>query len=108
MIYDHRTYMCKPGTASRQLALYVELGLEPQQRHLGKPVLYAVTEVGKVNAFVHIWAYENLADRTERRAAMAADPQWQEYIKRSIEVDFVVDQETAILEDAPFFKLGER
>lgn len=76
MIIDHRTYELQPGRLREFLALYEKEGL---------PVGYFTTEVGNVNEIVHIWAYKDLADRTQRRAAMAADPAWQAYLQKSRE-----------------------
>ena len=108
MIFDHRTYVCKMGMVPAQLALYEKLGLAAQTRHLGAPILYATTEVGDVNAFVHIWAYADLADRAKRRAAMIADPEWQAYLKATRELGALVAQENKILVAASFFKLPGR
>ena len=108
MIYDHRTYICKPGMIPAHFALYEKSGMATQVRHLGAPVLYATTEVGDINSFVHIWAYKDLADRTVRRAAMAADPEWQAFIKAGRELGAIISQENKILVDAPFFKPAGR
>ena len=56
-----------------------------QTKHLGNPVGYYTTEVGNVNEIVHMWGYADMADRTKRRAAMAADPAWQAYLQKSRE-----------------------
>ena len=72
MIVDHRTYELQPGRLREFLALYEKEGLPVQKKHLGNLVGFFTTEVGNVNEIVHIWAYEDLADRTKRRAAMAA------------------------------------
>ena len=103
MIFDHRTYTYRPGTIAKQLALYKEHGWEPQTRNLGQPYLYAQTETGDPNAFIHIWAYEDAADRAKRRAAMAADPDWQKYLKLNAEAGYLVKQRNMILMPAPFF-----
>jgi len=105
MIFDHRTYTCRPGTIAKQLALYAEHGYAVQTRHLGEPVLYGVTETGPINTYIHVWAYEDAADRARRRAAMQADPEWQAFIARTGEAGYLVKQENRILEAAPFFKL---
>ena len=76
MLYDVRTYTCRPGTIKKQLAIYAEYGYPVQTKHLGKPLLYAATETGDVNSYMHIWKYENAADREQRRANMLADPRW--------------------------------
>ena len=44
MIYDHRTYCCRPGTIKKHLALYAEFGFPAQKRILGEPVIYAQVE----------------------------------------------------------------
>lgn len=85
MIFDHRTYELQPGRLRDFLALYEKEGLPVQTRHLGQPFGYFTTEVGNVNEIVHIWAYQDMADRTRRRAAMAADPAWQAYLHKSRE-----------------------
>jgi hypothetical protein len=105
MIFDHRTYTVKPGTLPKQLELYDTHGRAPQERHLGKPVFYAVTETGELNTYVHIWAYENAGDREQRRAAMQADPEWQAFLKMSAEAGHLLRQENWIMTAAPFFKL---
>lgn len=106
MIYDHRTYTCRPGTIKKQLALYGEYGWPVQRKHLGQPILYASTETGDVNAYVHIWVYKDAADRATKRAAMQADPAWIDYLRRSAEAGFQVAQRNKILTPVPFFNEG--
>jgi hypothetical protein len=48
-------------------------------------IVSIVRERGNVNEIVHMWGYTDLADRTKRRAAMAADPAWQAYLQKSRE-----------------------
>ena len=102
MIYDHRTYTCRPGTIKQQLALYGEYGYKVQTRHLGKPALYGTTEIGDVNAYVHVWAYESIAERAEKRAAMQADPDWAIYLTKSAAAGNLVKQENKILVGVTF------
>ena len=108
MIFDHRTYTCKFGMVSAHMALYEKSGMAAQTRHLGQPLFYATTEVGDVNSFVHIWAYQDLADRTLRRAALMADPEWQAFMKAARELGAIIAQHTKILVPAPFFKPAGR
>ena len=105
MIFDHRTYTCRPGTVNRQLELYYEHGYATQTKHLGEPVLYGVTETGPINTYIHVWAYEDAADRAKRRAAMQADPDWHAFMAKSSEAGYLLSQENRILEAAPFFKV---
>ena len=104
MLYDHRTYTCKPGTIRKALELYAAQGFKAQSRHLGQPVLYAMTEVGNVNQYVHIWAYDSADDRAKKRAAMQADPEWQTYLKLSAEAGYLEKQENKLLLTAPFLQ----
>ncbi len=104
MIFDHHIYTCRPGMAHKTMALYEEHGYAAQSRHLGEPVLYGVTETGPINTYIHVWAYEDAADRARKRAALQADPDWQIYIERIREAGYLVSQENRILEAVPFFK----
>jgi hypothetical protein len=52
---------------------------------------------------VHLWQYQDLADRERRRDAMEADPEWQVYRRIALEEDTLVDMENQILKPAPFF-----
>ena len=54
-----------------------------------------------MNSFVHIWAYQDAADRAARRAQMAADPEWQTYLKKSAEAGYLVRQTNKILMPVP-------
>ena len=105
MIFDMRTYTLRPGMMKKHLALYEEHGFAAQKRHLGEPVLYAFTEVGDVNSYVHIWAYKDVADRATRRAAMWEDDAWLAYTQKSAELGALIKQDNKILVAAPFFKL---
>ena len=97
MIYDHRTYTCQAGTVRKHLDLYVAHGFKAQTRHLGQPALYASTDVGDVNTYVHVWAYDSVEDRAKKRAAMQADPDWKEYLRISGEAGYLLKQENKIL-----------
>lgn len=103
MILDHRTYTCRPGTLNRHLDLYAEHGWPVQRRHLGEPLVFAVTETGDVNSFVHVWRFEDAADRAARRAAMKRDPDWIAYLRKSAEAGCLVRQVNCLLTPADFF-----
>ena len=103
MLYDHRIYTCKPGTLVKQLELYEKFGKAPQTKHLGQPLFYAITETGLVNSYIHIWSYENAGDRESRRAAMEADPDWQDFKLRSAEAGNLIRQENQLMTSVGFF-----
>jgi NIPSNAP protein len=102
MLLDHRTYTVRVGTLKKQLALYEKHGLAVQKRHFGEPLAWLVSETGDVNTYVHIWMYEDAADRNRKRAALFNDPEWLAYIERSAEAGYVIKQESKLMSVAPF------
>ncbi len=104
MLYDVRTYTCRAGTIKKHLALYAEYGYAVQSRHLGTPLAYMQTETGNVNSYVHIWVYENAADREAKRAALQKDPEWAGYLSKSAEAGYLISQNNSLMTDVPFFK----
>jgi predicted amidophosphoribosyltransferase len=102
MLFDMRTYVCRPGTIKDQLSLYEASGFATQRRHLGEPLLYAVTETGPLNSFVHIWTYDSAQDRAQRRAAMQADPEWAAYLAKAAAAGYLEAQENRLLVPVPF------
>ena len=105
MLVDHRVYKVKPGRLQAQLDLYEKYGFPVQLRHCGQPIAYLTAESGELNTLVHLWAYEDAGDRARRRAAMAADPDWQVYLKENAEAGYVVDQRTSLMVPAKFAPL---
>ncbi|MFC4276312.1 NIPSNAP family protein [Achromobacter aloeverae] len=104
MLYDVRTYTCRPGTIRKHLALYAEHGYEIQSRHLGKPLAYMQTDTGNVNSYMHIWVYRDAADREARRLALQKDPDWTAYLAKSAEAAYVISQENRLMTAVPFFQ----
>lgn len=73
-----------------------------QARILGKLVGYYFTDIGPLNQIVHMWGYESMDDRWERRKALQASQGWQDY---AVQMRPLVDNiENKILVPAPFFK----
>ena len=101
MIAEHRTYTFRPGTVDGWLTRYETDGLPIQKRHLGRFVGLYVSEIGRLHRIVLIWAYENLADRERRRAAMTADPAWQAFIQSVWALDAIQEQDVMVMNPAP-------
>ncbi len=100
MIVEERIYTVHPGKIQDMVRLYGEEGLALQQRHLGKFIGYFTTETGNLNQVVFMWGYDSLDDREARRARMNADPDWQRYLAKV--VNLVVAQENRILRPTSF------
>lgn len=71
-------------------------------RHLGKPLAWLITETGEINTYVHLWVYEDAADRAKKRAAMQADPEWQVFLAKSAEAGYLIKQENKLMTPASF------
>lgn len=103
MIFDHRVYTIKPNRLARFLETYERLALPLQRKYLGEPYGFFVSHIGPLSRVVHLWQYESLADREQRRDAMEADPEWQAYRRVALEEDTLVDMENQILKPVSFF-----
>jgi hypothetical protein len=102
MLLDHRTYTVRAGALRKQMALYEKHGLASQKRHFGEPLAWLVSETGDVNTYVHIWVYEDAADRARKREALFKDPEWLKYIEMNAEAGYLVKQESKLMSPAPF------
>jgi hypothetical protein len=51
---------------------------------------------------VHLWGFDDLAERTRRRAAMAKDPDWAEFLRRNEELGALMHQENKIIVPTSF------
>lgn len=100
MIVEERDYRLKPGKLGLFVSTYEKHGLPLQVKHLGKFLGYFTTEIGELNHVVALWGYEGLDDRARRRAAMLADPEWQEYL--GMVADYLDVQNTRILTPSSF------
>ena len=106
MIVDHRTYNIKIGKLGEFLKLYEAECLPLQLKYLGHCVgWYVSNEIGPLSQVVHMWAYQDLADRDVRRAKMATDPGFAKYLEKA--GPLLVSMENKILKPAPYFKPPE-
>lgn len=100
MILEERTYAIHPAHVREYVDLYVAEGMKIQVGHLGRLVGWFTTEIGTVNEVVHMWAYDSLADREARRAALEADPAWWAF--RAKTSGFVQTMKSRILKPTAF------
>jgi hypothetical protein len=105
MLVELRRYTIAPGKLKDYLGVYREYGMPPQKRHIGEPIGYFISEIGTLNQVVHLWAYEDYADRQKRRAACEADPDWQKYKKMTAEGAYLQQQESQLLNSAPWSRI---
>jgi hypothetical protein len=100
MIVEERIYTAIPGKAQEYVRMYQEEGLAIQRPILGNLLGYFTSEIGTLNQIVHLWAYQDLADRAARRTKLLSDPRWKAYSAKV--VPLLLSQENKILVPAPF------
>ena len=95
MIFEMRTYLLKPGTPPQvEEAFATALPGRVKLSRLGG---YWRTEVGTLNQIIHVWPYENTAERDRIRAEAIAAKVWPPKI-----AEHVLEMEAKILYPAPF------
>ncbi len=103
MIYEERTYTIKTGRVGEYLAIYEQLALPIQREVLGHLVGFFSAEFGGLNKVVHIWGYQGLDDRAQRRAKLAAHPGWPAYLEKALPL--IEAQENRVLIPTAFSPL---
>jgi hypothetical protein len=100
MIVEERIYTMHPGQIGHYVKAYAAEGLAIQKPILGRLVGYYTTEFGPLNQVIHMWAYESLAERAERRIALFASQPWLDYLGKVR--GFIATQESKLLIPASF------
>lgn len=81
MIHELRTYTMQPGKAPLHAHSAGTLGRDIRGDDYGVLIGHWLTEIGPLNQSMHMWAYEDLNHRAERKAALAANERWRrEYL----------------------------
>ncbi len=100
MILEIRNYKLHPGKPREYWQHYADGGFAAQdprmQEHL---VGYFQSDVGALNQIVHIWKYEDVAQRDELRKANYARPDWDAHLTKIRPL--MVSQETTLLVPSP-------
>ena len=76
MIYELRTYTMKPGMAAVHAESAGTIGREIRGDDYGVLIGHWLTEIGPLNQSMHLWAYEDLNDRAEKKASLARNKRW--------------------------------
>jgi hypothetical protein len=100
MIYEIRTYGLKPGQVP-EFEKRFEKSLSVRLKY-SELAAFWHTEIGPLNQVVHIWPYEDLAQRAEVRARLAQESGWPPKAD-----ELLMSMESGIYVLAPFSpKLG--
>ena len=100
MIVEERTYHVFTGKLPEVVRMYGDEGTHLQQEHLGNLIGAFTVEVGEPSSIVHLWGYDSFEERSRRRAALQADPRWQDFLKRL--QPLIHTQRNRILVPTPF------
>lgn len=76
MIHELRTYTLVPGTQGAYLKASAEVGRKIRGDSYGKLLGSWTTEFGTLNQYVHLWAYDSLAERERLRAELGKNEAW--------------------------------
>ncbi len=100
MYVEKRTYTLHPGKTAEYLKLYEQEGLAVQTRILPRMVGYYYSELGELNQIIHMWGYDSLDQRIEKRKQLFADPAWQSYVAKVRTL--IVRQESQLMIACPW------
>jgi hypothetical protein len=83
MIYEMRTYDLKPRALPEVLKRFGE-AYETYRKPLSPLAAFWYTEIGPLNQIIHVWPYQDLAERGRIRAAAVATGNWPPKISEFI------------------------
>lgn len=95
MFVEQRVYTLVPGGTAEYVKTYEASGRAVQERLLGKMLGYYTRDIGELNQLIYLWPFESMDERTRRRAALMADPDFKAF--RGQIRHLVVKQENSLL-----------
>ncbi len=104
MIYEMRTYDLKPRSQPEVLKRFGE-AYEARRKHSPLAACWT-TEFGPLNQLIHVWPYQDLAERERIRAEAVAAGGWPPKLS-----EFIVSMRAEIMipwPDSPLLPAGER
>lgn len=81
-IYELRTYSVVVGKMGEVVALYQQEGWPALARHPQKLVGYFTGDVGGLNELIHIWKFDDDADRRKFWAEVMADADFTTFVNK--------------------------
>ena len=99
-LYELRTYTLYVGKLAEATELYKAEGWPVVQKYQDKLVGYFTGDVGSLNQLVHLWKFEDDADRRRHWAAVSADEAFIAFVKKLRPL--IQKQENKLLMAAPW------
>lgn len=98
-LVDHRIYTITLRKMPEFLEVFNRLAMPLLMQTLGHPVGFYTSLVGPQNQFVHLWAYDSLADYELRCQARDTHPDFPAYLQASAHL--ITAQETRLIRAVP-------
>lgn len=100
MIVEMRSYVLRPGALPEFMRLMASEGIGIERPILGDLVGFYSSEIGSINKVIHLWRYTSFEDRQQRRAQLAAAPEWLAFVPKVLPL--IQDMHNELLNPAPF------
>jgi hypothetical protein len=81
-LYELRTYDLQVGKLAHVKALYQAEGWPALEKYQNKIVGYFVSDVGTLNQLVHLWRFDDDADRRAHWETLFADDVFMSFAKK--------------------------
>jgi hypothetical protein len=94
-LIDHRTYTIALRKMPEFLEVFNRLAMPVLMDTLGHPLGFYTSWVGPQNQFIHLWAYDDLADYERRCQARDTHPDFATYLAASGHL--ITAQETRLI-----------
>ena len=94
-LIDHRVYTIALRKMPEFLEVFHRMAMPLLLETLGHPLGFYTSLVGPQNQFVHLWAYEDLADYERRCRARDSHPGFPAYLQASAQL--ITAQETRLI-----------
>lgn len=94
-LVDHRIYTIQLRKMNEFIEVFDRLAMPILLETLGHPVGFYTSLVGAQNQFVHLWAYESMADYEARCRARDTHPDFPKYLAASGHL--ITAQETRLI-----------
>jgi hypothetical protein len=103
-LVDHRIYTIALRKMPEFLDVFDRLAMPVLMETLGHPLGFYTSVVGPQNQFIHLWAYDDLADYERRCRARDTHPAFPAYLAASGHL--ITSQETRLIRAVSLKDLG--
>jgi len=99
-LYELRTYTVQVGKMAQVVEIYGSEGAPALKPHMDKLVGYFLGDVGAMNKLIHIWKFEDDADRRRHWGAVYANEEFMAFAAKLRPM--LISQENQLMTEAPW------